>query len=228
MKKITLLSFILIFSTGIFAQSSFQVGFRVSPNLGWLKPTTKNIEYNGLKFGFNYGLMMDFNISDRYSFSTGIESSSIAGKLDYKNADTLFSSSTADIVAKYVEIPLTLKLKTNQIGYMTYYGQFGTALGINYQGKSKTTTTTRGSGVTTTTNDDNINEDLNLLRVGLVFAIGAEYNISGNTKIVGGITFNNGITNIFSKDARKSYKNIYNEDYKAISNYMALNIGVIF
>lgn len=216
MKKITLLSFILIFSTGIFAQSSFQIGFRLSPNLGWLKPSIDNVEYDGLKFGFNYGLTMDFNISDRYSFSTGLESASIGGKLDYKLPDTLYR---AEYTARYVEIPLTLKLKTNQVGYMTYFGQFGAALGINYQGKGKETHNN------ITTEDKNISNDLNLLRVGLVFAVGAEYNISGNTKIVGGITFNNGITNIFSKDFRKKAGN---DDLKAISNYMALNVGVIF
>jgi len=26
---------------------------------------------------------------------------------------------------KYVEIPLSLKLRTNEIGYLTYYGNFG-------------------------------------------------------------------------------------------------------
>jgi len=243
MKKITLLSFSILFSLISMAQSSFQLGFRGTPNISWLKPDSKNVDADGAVFGFNYGVIADFNISDRYSFSTGVESATTGGKLNLKDIAT-----STEFKMKYVEVPLSLKLKTNQIGYITYYGQFGVGLGINYDAEAKFSSSLKSQ------TDENFNDHINLFRGSIIMGLGAEYNISGNTSIVFGLTFNNGVTNIFNKNGKDLIKELYqpgsapNDQYgnyqeinlentakvaasdelKAISNYLGLNIGIIF
>lgn len=226
MKKITLLSFSILFSVAMMAQSKFQLGFKGSPNIHWLKTDANGLERDGVNFGFNYGIIADFNISERYSFSTGVESVTLGGSSNYE-AGVFDIDETYK--AKYVEIPLTIKLKTNQIGYITYYGQFGLGLGINYEASGETTF----NGVTTS--DKNRSNEMALFRGAIIFGAGMEYNISGSTSILVGLTFNNGLTNIYSKDAQDNFEdfnkqngNSNPDELKAISNYLALNIGLIF
>eukprot|EP00039_Didymoeca_costata_P002492 m.359108 g.359108 ORF g.359108 m.359108 type:complete len:68 (-) comp113320_c0_seq1:30-233(-) len=67
-----------------------------------------------------------------------------------------------------------------------------------------------------------------------MIGIGAEYNLSGNTSILLGLTFDNGLSNIYdvSVPKRDSNGNVLSngetEKLKAINNYIALNLGVIF
>tara|TARA_R110002049_G_scaffold134601_8_gene294093 strand:- start:2831 stop:3511 length:681 start_codon:yes stop_codon:yes gene_type:complete len=226
MKKITLLSFSFLFSIAMMAQSKFQLGFKASPNIHWLKTDVEGVDRDGVNFGFNFGVLADFNISERYSFSTGVESVTVGGDTETKNSVLDFEDK---YTAKYIEVPISLKLKTNQIGYITYFGQFGLTAGVNYDANGETTV----AGVTT--KRSNRQEDMALFRGAIMFGAGMEYNISGSTSLLLGVTFNNGITNIYSKDARDDYEeankqlgNNNADELKAITNYLALNIGIIF
>lgn len=239
MKKIALLvfAFTTIISSS-FAQADFQLGLNLSPNFSWLKAQSENLESDGLKFGFNYGLVGDFNIAENYSFSTGIMLVSTGGELEYPtvaevaNVD-LGGRTTADISLKYIEIPLTLKLKTNEIGYLTYFGQFGLGLGVNYDAKADMSFSYPGATGSISNEEVDFKDEVNLFRASLIVGLGAEYNLTGNTSLVFGFTFNNGFTNVLSEDAYDEDTNgngtgSRNKDFKAINNYLVLNVGVLF
>lgn len=249
MKKIAaLLSFVFVISITAKAQADFQLGLNFSPNLGWFKAKTDNVTHEKTKLGFNFGVIGDFNIADNYAFSTGLNIVTIGGEISYPFVQevapigSISGRKTADVTIKYVEIPLTLKLKTNQIGYLTYYGQFGFGLGVNYDAKADVSfayPTTSGGG-NSSAKDVNYKDEINLLRASLIVGLGAEYNLSGNTSFIMGITFNNGFTNVLSKDGYaddnndgygdvdNTGKGNKNKDFKAINNYLLLNLGVIF
>jgi len=261
MKKTSILFAIIAFSFTTFAQNGFQLGFTVAPNLSWVKPNTDNIERDGLKFGFNFGLMGDFNFADNYSFSTGISLVNAGGKIVKPDIQTFnnnngnptigYGQTEADIRLKYIEVPLTLKLKTNEIGYMKYYAQFGFGLGFNYDAtadeKFSYSTNTTNGGATLTNDDVDYSDEVNAIRTSLIVGLGAEYNLSGNTSLVFGVTFNNGFTNVFSEDSFKADANgnaqtpnssdgsinaeftgKRDQDAKAVNNYLSLNVGVLF
>lgn len=255
MKKTTVLFLLFTCSLASFAQKKFQLGLQVSPNLGWINPTSDNIENDGLRFGFNYGIVGDFNLTDNYSLSTGVLLVNTGIKTiradqqevsNTNGANTIaYGQTTADIRLKYIEIPLTLKLKTNEIGYMKYYGQFGFGLGFNYGATAdeefRYTSSNGSSGATLSREDVNYQDEIRLLRTSLVVGLGAEYNLSGSTSLVFGVTFNNGFLNIFSEDAYKedvngnaldpsnpNYTGKRDQDLTAINNYLLFNVGVLF
>ena len=62
------------------------------------------------------------------------------------------------------------------------------------------------------------------LNVSLLFALGLEYRIGGNTSILAAIQFSNGFIDVLTG---KNHDDTYTE-LKAISNYLSLNIGVFF
>src|SRR6185436_15972364 len=100
---------------------------------------------------------------------------------------------------QYVELPLTLKLKTNEIGYMTYFLQVGVAPGVNIRSRADVTTTTQIDGKQPTTVKEtgiDIKDNINNINLSMVISAGVEYNLSGNTNLLLALTFNNGFLDI--------------------------------
>jgi hypothetical protein len=60
----------------------------------------------------------------------------------------------------------------------------------------------------------------------MLVAVGAEYTISGTTTLLASFEFNNGFLDVIKKDNDTGV--LLPESNKVISNYFALNIGVMF
>ena len=83
-------------------------------------------------------------------------------------------------------------------------------------------------------------EDINWINLSLVIGVGLEYNISGNTSLSLGLTFNNGFINQLDTKLNELDVNgnalIDNEGNPVLTgknasanlNYVALNIGIYF
>lgn len=90
MKKILVLvsSTILLVNT-LSAQDSadkkFRFGLKVTPTPTWLRSNdTKLVDNGGTKFGFGFGLQLEFRINSTASFVTGIGGDFLGGKQTYK------------------------------------------------------------------------------------------------------------------------------------------------
>ena len=196
----------------------FRFGLQFSPNISWLKTNRTGYKSDGSKVGFSYGLSFDYFITKNYLFSTGLEVLNSGGRIIYKDDNALFTEVVEDFKLKYVEVPLLLKLRTNEIGYLTYFGQFGFMVGFNV-GSSSTTeyNINEVSGfVITPTSELPSSTPTNFMNLALSMGVGVEYNISGNTALILGFTFNNGFVDQLKGDAIANL------------NYVALNIGVCF
>lgn len=224
MKKILLILALLITASQLKAQEDpkLHFGLKVFPSLAWIKTDTKGLNSDGTKFGFGYGLMTEFKFSDNYYFATGIDITYRGGNLKYSNS--LNDSTTATVetnsTLQYVELPITLKLKTNEIGQFTYFLQFGVAPGINIRAKADTKTTTQiGSHPVSLVevNGVDIKDDINILNLSMIISAGLEYNLSGTTNFLTAVTFNNGFLDVFDGDA-----------IKGNTNFLALTLGILF
>lgn len=230
MKKLLIIASFILISMSIFAQEepAFHFGVKASPSLAWLRSDTKGYASDGSKFGFSYGLITDFNFASKYAFSTGIDITYRGGKFKtvqelktIVNEDSVISTSAA-YVLQYLEIPITLKLKTNEIGSVTYYVQVGVAPGINIRARknyeSTTQTTVLGTQYTTTAEESKLDaqNEINNLNLSMIIGGGVEYTLSGQTVLVGGIQFNNGFLDVFD------------DTPKVNSNYLALTLGILF
>ena len=267
-KIITLMLLGLLF-TNLSAQDSFEddkaaklpdddrtyrFGLQISPNISWLKSSTVDYNCGGSKVGFSYGLSFEYFMTKNYLFSTGVFMLSTGGALEYPGAGILIDSGTGnssvvpiglkvDYRIKHVEIPLLLKLRTNEIGYLTYYGQFGLNLAFNYKSEKKYTAL--GSelvsfGDEAESSNLSASDDINFFNTSLVIGAGLEYNISGNTSLSIGITYNNGFVDQLDSrvvefdDSGTPLLNSAGEilesenGVNANLNYFALNIGIFF
>ena len=221
--KRTFIGLLLLFFTGsAFAQDSsspyygFRLGLTAHPTIGWVKPDIG--KSNGVSLGFSYGLIGDFNFTQNYSFATGLSITTINGKsteiVTQNNFDGPDTQTELSLKYKlqYIEVPLTLKLKTVKINEVRYYGQFGLSNGFMIGAKQDLDMTGAAS-----TKDVNIKDDIKFYRAGLIIGAGAEFEVSGNTSITTGLTFNNGFTDLTSSKA-STVKN----------HYLGINFGVFF
>jgi hypothetical protein len=224
-------TFILIFiAASLFAQDdkTLHFGLKAAPSLAWLRSDTKGYESNGSKFGFSYGLITEFSLSSNYAFATGIDVAYRGGKFKSVTTTTTDTSLTtnsteASYTLQYIELPLTLKFKTNEIGYLVYYLQAGVSPGINIRSRSDFESTTvfeeTGSPAVTSSaegEDVDIQENINNFNLSMIIGGGIEYTLSGTTVLLVGVQFNNGFMDVFD------------DDPKVNSNYLALTLGILF
>ncbi|MGA9648233.1 porin family protein [Pedobacter sp.] len=224
MKRITTILILSFLSASVWAQNfngpgfGFRLGLTATPTVGWIKPEQGKTE--GIGLGFSYGLIGDFNFAPNYSFSTALTITTINGKSTEINVNPYhMSSSNTNPVGydlkyrmQYIELPLTIKLKTLKTDGRRFYGQFGLSNGFNISAKQNAVRNGAQVG-----DNQNISDYSRFYRAGLIIGGGGEFDVSGNTSIMAGLTFNNGFTNIV-KDNSRNVKN----------HYLALNFGFFF
>ena len=198
---------------------NFKIGLKLAPGIAWLKPNSENLSNQGAKLGFSYGLVSEFYFTENYGIATGIDVSYNGGHLQDKT-ESLGNLDDMKYKLQYIEIPFTLKMKTKEYGYLSYFGQFG--IGTSYNLKAvankKYSNLDPAHPAPADVIDKNVTgDDIRMFRSSFIIAIGAEYSLTGNTRAFASLGFNNGLTNIM-----KLNKN------KAVNNYVSLNLGILF
>ena len=264
MKKIIAAAFLtLCYGSALYAQDfkKFKIAFKISPNASWMAPQTQYLEAAGSSIRFGFGANVDIHFTENYAIGTGLNIDDTGGKVKYfqaidrvdryDNMTSYIIERERDYKIKNVEIPITLKLRTSEIGYITYWGQFG--VGMGFRQAARATDTDRyilefddSDGVQAYVNSSRefdtyeqieAKDDVAALRASLIIAGGIEYNIAGATSVLVGFTFNNGFTDVLTGNAIEKKDNgepLITTDgpleykLKSYSNHLGLTIGVLF
>jgi len=250
MKKHLLLTFLVATSLNLLAQDKkFSLGFAANPNIGWISGEDLDINDDiditsqGARLGFSYGLMGEIRFTENYNLALGINHVFTGGKFTGTNNGALASpSASVPLVyssvnynpAKlaYLHIPALIRLKTNEIGYIRYFGNIGFAFDFALSGN----TTAQLSGkelndqneievFTDRTYPNDIRFQQKFINPYFVVGLGGQYSLGGNSRVHVGIDYNNGLGNILSKKEVESYSNIF-ENARFANSYVSLNLGI--
>ncbi len=233
MKKLVILIISLIVTTtanNIYAQkkehSNIQLGVKISPNISWLNSNSQDISSDGTLAKFSWGFIADFQFAEKYFFSTGFNVSSTGGKIIHPDSTSAsgFGSLHRKVSVRYVEFPLSVKMKTRQFGYLTFFGQVGMGLGMRLYAHADEDFYATGSSSAVSKNDLKIEDQINFFRLSMILSAGVEYSLGGSTALFGALSFNNGFTNIF--DYTNNTTSLIDAD--ASSNSFELTIGILF
>jgi hypothetical protein len=210
--KKLLLFFILGYGSAVFAQSPVRLGAHIDPVFSWFSTKTSDIEKDGARLGYNGGLIVEYYFAPNYALVTGLNLTQLGGNLKYQQATTITTGESDEIVlpagttvaynVNYLSIPIALKLKSNQIGYFTYFAELGFTPQVNIGSRASS----EGNAI----HKDNVSKEINAFNVSFFFGGGIEYNIGGQTSLVGGIFFNNGFADILSNNGDKGQLNFVN------------------
>ena len=229
MKKIV---FMIIVSTLLLnvvkaQHKPFLFGFRVAPNMGWMKTDLQDYKNEGMEFGFSWGFMADFFLMENYSINTGFDVLYLNSHLSYPHQMEINDEMETGRLdrkyrLKYVEVPLTFRMKTNPFGKFILYGEFGGGAAFRISAKSKDEFNSGGS--LQLTEEPKIEDETKLFRGSIILGAGVEYFISGSTSLLLSIRFDNGFTDVL-KDQNTVDDSV---DHHAISNFLEFNIGMLF
>jgi outer membrane usher protein FimD/PapC len=215
----------------------FRLGLKTAGNLGWITPKSKTIEQNGMNAGFSFGVMSDYHFQQNYALSTELLVLRLNGSVTFKDDLTVSGDSltytNVDFTYKlqYIEIPISIKFKTKEIGNITYWANFGLAPSFNIGAKLDQS----GSVPQKFLDEDptnipvnksegdafeysNFEDDIFLVRVPLIIGGGIEYGLAGNTSLYAGVRSNNGFTDIFVKD----------KTVNGTNSFFSIDLGLFF
>lgn len=236
---------------------NFRFGLKIMPALTWFKPDdTKKFENDGLRAKFGYGLSTEFRLNRVASIATGVQIDYDGGRIRLKDTAYYFLDADDALIERdggdgtgfsgnnryelrkrsynttYVTIPLTLKLKSNEVGQFIYYGQFGVNASIRTRGRVDDDVRTSSSSAEVSQSKLLNTKDMQLFKLALNVGIGAEYNLSGSTSFTVGVNYINGFTNVVKGESRYLIRTPFNnyanlkQDFRA--NAVVLSIGVLF
>ena len=218
MKRIVI--FLLLFRIiDAYAQTDIRLGVHVDPVITWFGPKSSKIDKDGSRLGISGGLIFESYFRPHYAFVTGLSLSSIGGNLLYEDSVRILTGegtrisvdagSTIAYTLNYITIPLALKMKSNQIGYFTYFAQLGFMPQFNIGTKARSSIDEL--------NKINVPKEINFFNLSYFFGGGVEYDIGGETALVAGIFYNNSFIDFLSNDS-----------HEAVINFLTLRLGVIF
>ncbi len=233
--------FLNLVSTAKIDPQKLEFGLGVSPCFGWAHSNSKYIQSNGLGLNFGFGAKINYALGDKYGIGMEVNLQNVSTKIHFgridvvkpNGIDTLHSSNFEMAYAfQYIEIPIMLKMRTEENNDLRYYGEFGAAINILLNQKADITSNGFSlTGVNTQNpedgdhfkllNTDNINTSYSYkvspFRLGLVLGGGVQYLIKNNSRIDLGLRYNAGLTDILG-DSKLQLNN----------SYLSLNIGFIF
>ncbi|HJX70791.1 MAG TPA: porin family protein [Bacteroidales bacterium] len=216
MKKILFAATFIAISFIAYSQG-VQLGVCLNPHFAWFTENSSKMKSNGTRMGLEGGLVMENYFSKNYAFVTGIRLGTFGGKMEYNDSITFQTNDGNKYVLpeeevkykmQFISVPAALKLKTNQIGYFSYYAQLGFTGMINIGAKADNPPRI---------DNDGAGKEVGPLSVAYHFGGGMEYEVGGNTAIVVGIIYNNGFIDLLTKQ----------EGRESLS-FLAINLGVMF
>jgi hypothetical protein len=217
--SILLIILLLSIPGKIFAQ---KIGFGVfaDPVISWFSSNNVSNTWNkGARAGFNFGFTFDKYFAENYAFSTGLSLQTTGGRLvssdTIKNfSQILLPGKAAIYKIQYLAIPVGLKFKSNQIGYVTFFTDLGLDPKFLVGGKVslETTPPIKGEGAM---------NYLNIFNISYHIMGGVEYSIGGSTAVVLGLGFEKNLLDITN--------NSNNQHSDKISqNILKVRVGVNF
>jgi hypothetical protein len=205
-----LLAILIILTALMPARSQAPIRFSVhlDPQFAWFSSDDKGAA----------GLQMDYFFAENYAFALGVAINNLGGNLLYTDS-TEFSIKGEPVQVvpgnsvkqnlQYVDIPVGLKLKTEELGYATFFFQLGFNPMININAK--------GTSDAASMDKDDIRENIHLFCLGYHAGAGVEYKLGGNTAVIGGIRWTSGLTDVTDND-RANVK----------LNALSVHLGILF
>ena len=207
-----------------YEEPKFRMGLHLLPSIAWLDARDGSTVSDGSIGRFGFGFTADIMFADNYAIGTGVNVFRNGGKLttierltgdplDPANDTTQFVvQRERTLTQHWVELPVSFKFRTREIGHITYWGQFGLGLGLNlrataddrvqYRFRNDPLIITGSEWVEDLVTgeieyqDVPVEDEVALMRAAMIVGLGIEYNLSGKTALLLGATFNNGLFNV--------------------------------
>jgi len=216
MRKTALIIIFFCFAGSIYAQK-VQLGLKFYPNLAWFKVDNKmQIENQGIGIGFSYGLILDYHFLENVALCIEPQ------HLFYNPSTIIRDTNNANVNVKwkiqYIDIPISIKMMTSQMGKFRYFGKIGISPSFRTTAKIE---------------ENKANSSVSAMDFSMLIGGGVHYSLGGNTVLLVGATFHNGFVRI-NNDKTISDQNMPGLQSFSLhginlkSSYISIDIGILF
>lgn len=240
-KSLLFVGLMLAVTLGASAQDKgFAFGFKVGPGFDWTGSTTGGAINEGTRVGLGVGFVAEYYFAENYAIVSGVNVNLNRGHYSFVDGilDSLANLQTYNVDRLYkgtvYEIPVMLKMVTNQFGNvpMRYYAQVGA--GIGYAQKVRVAdefeNLARPDDYTST------NKEFSNLRVALKAGMGLQYSIDETLRLFLGVYFSHDFVNNINSISPNYYR--YYQGNKSIGeretklnllqNRFGIEVGILF
>jgi len=194
------------------------------PVISWMGSNESEYQGEGARAGFDIGLNVLHFFAQNYAISSGISFVSAGGRQSATEIHTMvFNNFTQTIPAgeemkynlRYMNIPLGIRLQTNQVGYLTYF----TDLGFDIRLLLKSTVDIPAMQIS----KENAKNEVYGLNAGWHLGGGIEYELSIDASIIAGISY---AQDFF--DITKDLADVYQPDDRTGLRMIRIRLGLKF
>lgn len=237
---------------------NFRFGGTILPSLYWYKPDDMNkFKSDGAVGRFGVLINGEYSFSGNFAIGFGIGIGSSGGKMDFTGKSGKDSAlyyfnddkgiiSVADTTglngefeqyrlitraynASYFIFPVSLKMRTNEIGYMRYFFEPRFNIGIRKKVRSDDDVVSLKTTQSSKREDLDITKDMAFMRMSATLSAGGEYYLSGSTAFIFAIGYDYGLSNIVQQDSEYLYRpNSGAVVQKFNQNGIILTLGFLF
>jgi len=223
--KKTLLSLLFVGASATVASAQVEIGLKLSPSLSYLRtdsPSATNFQSDGSKLRLGGGVIVDYFFGENYAFSTGLLLTGKGGAISYRD-DALGTQQKREYSIQYLELPLTMKLYTNDVAPNTkLYFQVGGSANVAISAKINDRKFYDDPG--TSAGESKALKYVIFPDASLLGAFGVEYQVGQSTKLLAGISYHRGLVNIDRYyDNTRKYNGVTIKN-----NEVALDLGIKF
>ena len=253
MKKSILFAVLLMaLSLSASAQyNGFAFGVKLGPAFDWAGSKTNTIQNEGTRMGFRMGLMAEYYFAENYAITTGLNVNYLRNHYSYQDMRA-FAVDTVSVyhlgsVDRYYkgttfEIPVALKMVTEEFGPFSFFAQVGASVGYSRKDLAKDDFVVANDATMQLVDDDyvSVRAQYNPLHIGLNAAIGGQFIIKGSTRAFADFFYSrdilNGIKNGIGSEGRYRdyYAGIKQDDMRRPEtldfrqNIFGIEVGILF
>lgn len=245
-KSLLIVGLLMAMSLTASAQNKgFAFGLKLGPGFDWTGSTTGAAVNEGMRTGFGVGVVAEYYFAENYAIVTGVNVNMNRGHYSFENGRMVMGADSISVLETYpvdrmykstvYEIPLMLKMMTNELGNLPLRAYAQVGAGIGYAQKVKVKDGIDGAAMP----DEYVasNKEFSNLRTSLKIGAGAQYAIDESTRVFAGLYFSHDFINNINSITPNYYGNYYEngEDIgdrevklNMLQNRIGIEVGVLF
>ncbi|NJM15109.1 MAG: PorT family protein [Bacteroidales bacterium] len=196
--KNTVAILFIVLASNVNAQELW-LGVKATPQFSWLGVTGNSAAAKGSQTGLDFGLVVEKYYNANYAFKTGISISTNGGTVAYNDTVTLgfnnglytlLPAQEVNYKIQYVNVPVSMLLKSNPLGSVAIYAEMGIKAMLRAKASAKTETPDNLSKT------QDAKEEIKPFNIAYFVGTGVEASLGGNTSARFGIGYANGFLDL--------------------------------
>ncbi len=203
---------------------TLEFAVHADPVISWMSSNESEYVGEGARAGFDIGLDVFHFFDQNYAVSSGISIISAGGRQSVAENHTMVFNNFTQLVPagdeirynlSYINIPAGLRLKTDPVGYLTYFAD----LGFDFRILLKSTVDIPSMQIS----NENASNEVKGMNAGWHIGGGIQYELGFNVNLIGGLSYGQDFF-----DVTKDLNDVYQQKDRSGLRMFRIIMGIRF